>query len=88
MAKVNLHVIQCFLCRNLIEVRPPSKQYELILSEPCPMCNGLAQSLDCDNCLQKNTIYWDERHFASHSMIILYPFHFRTTIRTCYFFVF
>jgi hypothetical protein len=66
MAKVNLHVIECFLCRNLIEVRPPSKQYELILNEPCPVCNGLAQSIDCDNCLQNITIYWDERHFASH----------------------
>jgi hypothetical protein len=65
MAKTNFHVIQCTSCHDLIEVLPPSEKYEIILNEPCPMCDGLAQSLDCSHCLQKITIYWDEEHFVS-----------------------
>jgi hypothetical protein len=66
MVKEYLQVIQCNRCRDLIEVYPPAEQYEIILNEPCPMCIGLAQSLDCGHCLQKIAIYWDERYFSGH----------------------
>jgi hypothetical protein len=52
-------------CYAAIIAYPPRQELEIILVEPCPMCNGLEQSFSCDYCFQKNTIYWDKRHFVS-----------------------
>jgi hypothetical protein len=67
MADRTGHLVHCTNCYAAVIVYPPKTQYEIILVEPCPMCNGLEQTFSCDYCFEKNTIYWDERHFVSKS---------------------
>ena len=43
---------------------PPRAGYDIILTEPCPICDGSEHSFRCDYCYEKNTIYWDKRHFV------------------------
>jgi hypothetical protein len=57
------YLVHCFNCYAAIITIPPRPEYETILTQPCPMCNGLEQSFCCDYCLQKNIIYWDKKHF-------------------------
>lgn len=57
------YLVHCSNCYAAIIAIPPRPEYEIILSEPCPICNGLEQSFSCDYCFQKNTIYWDKKHF-------------------------
>ena len=59
------YLVHCASCYAAIIAYPPRQELEIILIEPCPMCNGLEQSFRCDYCFQKNTIYWDKRHFVS-----------------------
>ena len=58
------YLVHCSNCYAAIIAIPPRPEYEIILSEPCPICNGLEQSFSCDYCFQKNTIYWDKKHFV------------------------
>jgi hypothetical protein len=58
------YLVHCSNCYAAIIAIPPSLEYEIILIEPCPMCNGLEQCFSCDYCFQKNTIYWDKKHFV------------------------
>ena len=57
------YLVHCSNCYAAIIAIPPRPEYEIILSEPCPICNGLEQNFSCDYCFQKNTIYWDKKHF-------------------------
>jgi hypothetical protein len=57
------YLVHCSNCYAAIIAIPPSSEYEIILMQPCPICNGLEQSFSCDYCFQKNTIYWDKKHF-------------------------
>jgi hypothetical protein len=70
IAQTNGYIIQCINCHNSIKIYPPGPQYEIILTQPCPMCNGLEQSFDCKYCGCKNTIYRDERHFVRRRGLI------------------
>jgi hypothetical protein len=58
------YLVHCSNCYAAIITASPGPEYEIILTEPCPMCNGLEQVFSCDYCLQKNTIYWDKKHFV------------------------
>jgi hypothetical protein len=59
------YLVHCDNCCAEIIAFPPRSEYQIIPVEPCPMCNGgLEQSFSCDYCFQKNTIYWDKRHFV------------------------
>jgi hypothetical protein len=58
------YLVHCSNCYAAIITASPRPEYEIILTEPCPMCNGLEQVFSCDYCLQKNTIYWDKKHFV------------------------
>jgi hypothetical protein len=63
------YLVHCAYCCAAIIVYTPRPEYEMILIEPCPMCNGgLEQSFSCDYCSQKNTIYWDKRHFVPETI--------------------
>lgn len=63
------YLVHCANCCAAIIAYPPRPEYEIILVEPCPMCNGgLEQSFSCDYCFQKNTIYWDKRHFLPETI--------------------
>jgi hypothetical protein len=62
------YLVHCANCCAAIIAYPPRQELEIILVEPCPMCNGIEQSFSCDYCFQKNTIYWDKRHFVSKTM--------------------
>jgi hypothetical protein len=64
MAHTKGYNIECINCHNSIKVSPPRPEYEIILTQPCPMCDGLEQSIDCCYCYHKYTLYWDERHFV------------------------
>jgi|GEM_PF-1947982 hypothetical protein len=57
------YLVHCSNCYAAIITIPPRPEYEIILTDPCPICNGLEQNFCCDYCLQKNTIYWDKKHF-------------------------
>jgi hypothetical protein len=65
IAEMTGYLVHCANCSAAVIVYPPRPEYEIILVEPCPMCIGLEQNLKCDYCFQKNTIYWDKRHFVS-----------------------
>jgi hypothetical protein len=74
VSRINVHqtiagmtgyLVHCANCYAAIIAYPPRQELEIILVEPCPMCNGLEQSFSCDYCFHKNTIYWDIRHFVS-----------------------
>jgi hypothetical protein len=76
-AQINVHerktdmigyLVHCANCYAAIIAYPPKPDYEIILVEPCPMCNGLERSFNCDFCLQKNTIYWDKKHLVSKTI--------------------
>ena len=45
MAHTKGYNIECINCHNSIKVSPPRPEYEIILTQPCPMCDGLEQSL-------------------------------------------
>jgi hypothetical protein len=62
------YLVHCTNCYAAIIAYPPKPDCEIILVEPCPICNGLERSFSCDYCLQKNTIYWDKRHFVSKTI--------------------
>jgi hypothetical protein len=64
ITQTNSYLVQCKNCHTPNRLYPPRENYDIILNEPCPMCNGLAQTFSCDSCYHKNTIYWDERHFG------------------------
>ena len=57
------YLVHCSNCYAAIITISPRPEYEIILTDPCPICNGLEQSFCCDYCLQKNRIYWDKKHF-------------------------
>ena len=61
-------LIHCYNCYAAVIISPPKAGHDMILTEPCPMCDGSEQSFSCDCCYQKNTIYWDKRHFVSEIM--------------------
>jgi hypothetical protein len=65
IAEMTGYLVHCANCSAAVIIYPPGPEYEIILVEPCPMCNGSEQNFKCDYCFQKNTIYWDERHFVS-----------------------
>ena len=41
MAHTKGYNIECINCHNSIKVSPPRPEYEVILTQPCPMCDGL-----------------------------------------------
>lgn len=47
IAQTKGYIIECVNCHSPIMVNPPRPDYEIILTEPCPMCNGSEQSFDC-----------------------------------------
>jgi hypothetical protein len=61
----NAYLIHCSNCNAAVIISSPKASYDIILIEPCPMCNGLEQSFSCDYCFHRNTVYWDKRHFVS-----------------------
>ncbi|MGI8834346.1 MAG: hypothetical protein ACR2IS_17140 [Nitrososphaeraceae archaeon] len=58
------YLIHGYNCYAAVIISPPKAGHDMILTEPCPMCDGSEQSFSCDYCYQKNTIYWDQRHFV------------------------
>jgi hypothetical protein len=68
VADMTGYLVHCANCCAAIIAYPPRQELEIILVEPCPMCNGIEQSFSCNYCFQKNTIYWDKRHFVSKTM--------------------
>ena len=68
VADMTGYLVHCANRYAAIIAYPPRQELEIILVEPCPMCNGIEQSFSCNYCFQKNTIYWDKRHFVSKTM--------------------